>query len=580
MILQRALSLAALAALAPALRGASFPPLRVTRGVVATPHGAASDVGLELLRAGGDAVDAAIGAMAALTAAAPGSSGIGGGFFALVYRADEGKTYVLDAREIAPAAATRDMFVTRGRPRPDLSRWGGLAVAVPGEVRGYEALHERWGRLTWGELFEPGARVAERGVVASKFLVSLIRRVQGELRRFPHLGRLVRRRTPGLEFRERFETPAEQRKVLREGRWLRVGERLPIPGLARTLRELGRKGPEYFYSGDLGRAIVRAVERHGGILTLEDLAAYRPVWRDPVVGTFRGHQVVSMPPPSSGGAVVIEVLNVLERFPLESMGLNSSAYLHTLAEALKHAYADRSQTMGDPAFVDVPLETLLSARHAARIARSIHPLRARPIEAYRRQLPEDAGTNHLVVVDEAGNVVAATATINTAFGSLVAVPGRGFVLNNEMDDFSVQPGVPNGLGLIGGEASAVAPGKKPLSSMTPTIVLRDGRPVLALGGAGGPRIITGTLQTLLNVVVFGRNVQQALDSPRIHHQWMPEELLCEDALGPDVLRALGLRGHVIELKRSLRNRVQAVEMGEGWLEAASDPRETGRPAGY
>lgn len=565
--------LALLLLAAPALRAASFPPLRVAEAVVATPHGAASEAGLELLRQGGDAVDAAVGAMAALTAATPGSSGIGGGFFALVYRADEGKTYVLDAREVAPGRATRSMFTARQRLRPDLGRWGGLAVAVPGEVRGYEALHERWGKLAWSELFEPAAELAERGVEASDFLISLIRRVQGELRRFPHLARMIRRRTPGLEYLERFETPAEQRKVLREGRWPRPGERLPIPALARTLRELARRGPDHFYTGALGAAIVRAVDRHRGILTAEDLAAYRPVWREPVVGTFRNHQVISMPPPSSGGAVLIEILNVLDRFPLESMGLNSSAYLHTMAEALKHGFADRADFMGDPAFVDVPLETLLSERHATAIARDIHPLRTRPIPGYRHQLPEDGGTNHVVVVDTAGNVVSATSTINTAFGSLVAVPGRGFVLNNQMEEFASLPGAR-------GEAGAAAPGKKPLSSMTPTLVLRGGKPVLALGGAGGPRIITGTLQTLLAVLVFGRDVQQALDAPRIHHQWSPPELVAEDALAPDVLQALGLRGHQIERVRSLRNRVQVVEVGDGWLEAASDPREAGRPAGY
>jgi gamma-glutamyltranspeptidase/glutathione hydrolase len=287
-----------------------------------------------------------------------------------------------------------------------------------------------------------------------------------------------------------------------------------------------------------------------------------------------------MPPPSSGGVALIEVLQALERFPLESMGLNSSAYLHTLAEALKHAYADRAQTMGDPDFVDIPAAYLTSQGRASAIARAIHPLRTRPVRGYVRQLPEDRGTNHLVVVDQEGNVVAATSTINGPFGSLVAVPGRGFVLNDQMGVFAPQPGVRDEQGRVASEAVTVAPGKRPPSSMTPTIVLRDGVPVLALGGAGGPRIITGTLQTLLNVVVFGRDVQQALDAPRIHHQWVPEELLCEDALAPDVLRALGLKGHALDIQRSLGNRVQAVEIGEGWLEAASDPREAGRPAGY
>jgi gamma-glutamyltranspeptidase/glutathione hydrolase len=450
------------------------------------------------------------------------------------------------------------MFLVEGKPRPELSRWGGLSVAVPGEVRGYQALHKRWGKRPWRELFQPAARAAESGLEVTEFLTFLLHAVEKPLRRYTEMKRLY----------------------LKDGRMLEVGDRILNPDLARLFEELGEKGADWFYQGELAQEIVRTVQATGGILDLEDLASYRPLWRKPVTGNFRGYQVVSMPPPSSGGVILLEILQVLNHFPLEQMGLNSSAYLHTLAEALKHGFADRAEYMGDPAKVRVPVSHMLSPAYARSIARKIHPLCTREMERYRHQIPEDHGTNHFCVVDSAGNVVAATATINYAFGSLVVVPGRGFVLNNEMDDFSINPGVPNAFGLVGGEANAAAAGKKPLSSMTPTIVLRDGKPVLALGGGGGPRIITGTLQTLLNVLVFHQDVQQALDSPRIHHQWSPDLLYCEDSLSLDVLRSLGQRGHRVEVSRSLNNRVQAVRILADHLEAASDPREQGAPAGY
>lgn len=537
---------------------ASFPPLRAAHGAVASPHPAASAAGVAVLEAGGDAVDAAIATMATLSVATPGSSGIGGGFFALVHRADEGRTYVLDAREVAPAGASRDMYVVGGRAQPELSRWGGLAVAVPGEVRGYQALHERWGRTPWPRLFQGGVDLALQGMEVTGFLQYLLDEVEEPLRRYSEMKRLF----------------------TREGRLLRAGEHYSNPMQAETLAQLGKLGPDWFYKGQLAREMVRTVRHAGGLLSRQDLEDYRVTWREPVRGSFRGHQIVSMPPPSSGGAVLLEILQVLEHFPLESMGQNSSAYLHTLAEALKHGFADRAETMGDPAFVKVPLARLLSPLYARALARRINPLRTRKVDPKRHPMVEDQGTNHLSVVDVAGNVVAATTTINYAFGSLLAVPGRGFLLNDQMDDFSIRPGVPNAFGLIGGDANAVAAGKKPLSSMTPTIVFRQGAPVLVSGGAGGPRIITGTLQTILNVLVFEQDVQEALDAPRIHHQWMPDSLECEDAIPMDVLRALGERGHRVELRRSLHNRVQAVAVTADGLEAATDPREQGGTAGY
>lgn len=557
--MRRALCAAALA-LAAAAGAASFPPLRVENGVVSSGSLEASQAGAAMLRAGGDAADAAVAVMAGLGVGTPISSGLGGGCFLVVYRAAEDRTYVLDAREVAPAAAHRDMYLRDGEPRPELAKWGGLAVGVPGEVKGMEALHQRWGKLAWRDLFRPAARAAREGVAITRYMASAWDYVHQRVQPYP---------------------AARDLYMDAEGNPRPQGEVFKNPALADTLDQLGERGAAWFYTGGMAGEMAAAAQAAGGVLTAADLAAYRVRERTPVVGRFHDFTVVSMPPPSSGGAVILEILQVLERFDLERMGLNSSAYLHTLAEAMKHAFADRARYMGDPDFVDVPVQRLTSEAYAAELARKIHPLRTREVDAYLHPLPEDGGTAHFSVVDAAGNVVAGTTTINYALGSLVVVPGRGFPLNNQMDDFSIAPGVANVFGLVGGDANSVAPGKKPLSSMSPTIVFRDGRPWAVAGASGGPRIITGTLQALLNMMVFGLDVQAAVDAPRIHHQWKPDTLRVERGIPRDVVRALEARGHDVDAQLpSIRSRVQAVRIHEGFLEAAADPRKGGTPAGY
>lgn len=536
----------------------SRPPARAEQAMVVSPTPGATRAGLEVLRQGGDAVDAAIATMAGLSVSTPGSSGIGGGFFALVYRADEKKVYVLDARETAPAKAHRDMYVRNGKPENLLSRWGSLAIAIPGEVRGYEALHQRWGKLAWKDLFEPAARIGEEGARVEDFLSFLIDEVGEPASKYPEMKRL-------------FGKP---------GGWLETGDWYRNPDQAKTLRRLAKEGPEWFYRGELAHEIVAEVKRLGGILSLQDLADYRVRWREPVRGKFMGAEVVSMPPPSSGGAILIEILQILDRWPLEKSGAQSSGTLHLVAEAMRLAFRDRALTMGDPGFVTVPTERLTSLHYAKEWARNLRPYRRIELPPASIQATGDGGTNHLCVRDPRGNLVAATTTINYAFGSLVAVPGRGFVLNNEMDDFSIAPGVPNAFGLVGSEANSVAAGKIPLSSMTPTIVLQDGEPRIVVGAAGGPKIITGTLQAILQVLAFGKNAQEALDAPRIHHQWVPDQLMLEDSVPADAIRALEVRGHPVKPVRSLRNRVQLMTIHPDHIEGASDPREQGLAEGY
>lgn len=534
---------------------------RFENGAVASGHAAASEAGATLLRAGGDAVDAAAAVMASLGVVTPQSSGLGGGFFALVYRADEKRTYVLDSRETAPGAAHPHMFREGGRPdgavRVEAKRWGGLSVAVPGEVAGMAALHSRWGRRPWADLFGPAIEQAEEGVEVNGYLGHIYEKVA-----------------------ERFEkSPAAAALYQVDGRTPRRGDVFRNPALAATLRRLASDGPDWFYRGGLAAEVATAVQGAGGIVTRADLEGYRPAWREPLVRSFLGHRVVTMPPPSSGGLVLLQILGTLQHVDLPPMGWNSSAYLHHLAEAMKPAFADRAGKMGDADFVDVPVRRLLDARMLRRRAAAIEPTRAREI-AGPAGAPDDAGTAHLSVVDARGNWVVATSTINYGYGSLVVVPGRGFVLNNQMDDFSAAGDEANLFGLRGSEANLPAPGKRPLSSMSPTLVLQGDLPVLGLGGSGGPRIITSVAQVILNVLLWERPLQEAVSAPRIHHQWKPDQLRVEEDLPRDVRVALEARGHKLEVKDVVGGRVQAIRRVEGGYRAASDPRKEGRPAGY
>jgi gamma-glutamyltranspeptidase/glutathione hydrolase len=552
---------------------AAAAPAESRRGMVASPQADATRVGAAVLAAGGNAVDAAVATAFALAVTDPHHSGIGGGGFALLRLAD-GRVIALDARETAPAAATRDMFVAPG-VAPDASRAGALAVGTPGLLAGLALALERWGTLSLAEALAPAIGLAEQGFVVGPRHAAALRVWQqlGLAERFPETARI--------------QLPAE-------GTPLRPGSRLVQRDLARSLRLVAAQGASAFYEGELARAIVAEVQKRGGVLSLEDLAGYAPRLREPIRGTYRGLEVLSFPPPSSGGVALVEALNVLEGFDLAARGAGSSAAIHLVADAMKLAFADRAAWLGDPDFVAVPVAGLVSKAYAAGLAERLRPAwwsrppwrwgqgeRALRVEA-AGEPPRDAGTTHLSVMDAAGNAAALTQTVNLLFGSGITVPGTGIVLNDEMDDFAVAPDVPNAFGLVDVRgANAVAPGKRPLSSMTPTVVLKEGRPLLVSGSPGGPRIISTTLLTLLNVVDFGMDVQEAVAAPRFHHQWLPDELVVEPGTPRDVVEALQERGHRVVVSERTWASAQAVhfDAASGLFFGGSDPRSDGLALG-
>jgi len=534
--------------------------VRVKTGVVVADHGLASRAGVEIMRMGGNAVDSAVAAALAVGVVNPSSCGIGGGGFMIIFDRDAGEVHALDYRESAPRAAHRDLFVREGEVVAGLSTVGGLAVATPGELAGIAAALQRFGTMSLEAVAAPAVRLARQGFAVEAHLASAIERRLEVIRAHDELARIF---------------------LHADGTPLRRGEILRQPDLARTLQEASRDGGESFYRGRVGQAIVDAVSASGGVMSTRDLAEYRPRWRRPVHAGFRGKEVFSMPPPSSGGGVLIEILNTVAGDDLAALGHNSPTYMHLMAEAMKFAFADRAAWYGDPDYVSVPLERLISRAAGRRKRRSSSAVRTHDTEFYGRVFAgDDAGTSHLSVVDPAGNAVALTTSVNTGFGSKVVVPGTGIILNNTMDDFSARPGEPNTYGLVGSEANSIEPGKRPLSSMTPTIVLENGRVVAVAGASGGPLIITSTLQALLNVIVFDFDAAAAVAAPRLHHQWVPPVLMLENGIRSIDDFPLVRLGH--RLFRS--NRSGAVQLirrtREGWLEGAADPRKGGRAAGW
>ncbi len=545
------LSLLALVGLALAL-GAAPPPARGPGGLVAADHPLSSAAGAEVLAAGGNAVDAGVAAALAEGVVQAASAGLGGGGFALVHQA--GETQVLDFREIAPAAGHAGMYLGEdGQVVQGLSTRGGLAVAVPGESRGLASLLQAHGRLPARTVAGPAIRLASRGFFLNDHAAgSLAKRPKVAMALLPdHAG------------------------IPSTGDWIRR------PRLAATLKAWARSGGEDLHTGAGARDLVDAVQQEGGVLSLQDLEAYQPRPREALVGHYRGFTILTMPPPSSGGAVLLQVLAVLEHWDLASLGHNSSEHLHLLAEAFQHAYADRATHMGDPDFTEVPVDRFLTSERVAEIRAAIEPGRTLSPEAYGPLIasPDDAGTSHISVIDGDGMALALTSTINTTFGSGVVAPRTGVVLNNEMDDFVAKPGVPNAFGLVGREANAVQPGKKPLSSMSPTVVLDGtGKVVMAIGGSGGPMIISGTLQVLSNVLDFGMDASEAVAAPRLHHQWVPRVLFLDEGIPVDVQLSLMARGH--ELKQfPFYSAIQVAHVSEEGLVGASDPRKGGWPAG-
>jgi gamma-glutamyltranspeptidase/glutathione hydrolase len=534
--------------------------------MVVTTDGRATEAGVAVLRAGGNAVDAGVAVAFALTVTYPLGACLGGGGF-MLYRAGPDEHHALDFRERAPGALKAELFLDdEGRPIPDLSLRTGLAVGVPGSVAGLAEAHRRWGSRSWSELLQPAIRLAEQGFTVGPMLALAFEREADRLRADP-----------------------EARRVLtRDGEPYREGELLVQPDLAATLRAIAERGSSGFYDGPTAAAIVDTVSRAGGVMRVDDLAAYRPVLRRPIVGSYRGHRVVGFPPPSSAGITLLQILGMLERFDLEASGYGSSATTHLIVEAERRGFADRSRWLGDPAFFAVPSSGLLQPEYIARLASGIRVARATPSAEVHPGRPagaDDHETLHFSIGDAAGRVVAMTLTLNQWFGTGIVAPGTGVLLNNEMDDFALAPGVPNLYGLLGGEANAVDGGKRPLSSMGPTIVeLADPgpRPRLVLGSPGGSLIITSVLQVLVNVVDHGMPVQQAVNAPRFHHQWHPDEIRHESLAFPvDVQRNLRALGHVLVEDVWLLGNVNAIGLGEdgAWLGAA-DPRRFGSAAGY
>ncbi len=517
--------------------------------LVAADHPLASRAGADVLGQGGNAVDAAVAAALSAGVVQPSGSGLGGGGFAVVHLPGRPDLSV-DFREVAPRTASRDMFVKDGVADATGAQDGGRAVAVPGEPRGLAELVKRFGRLSLAQVAAPAVAQAEDGFEVGAHLAASIGRTK-----YAEVTRLL----------SVMGHPAGRR------------ERLVRADLGATLRRWARTGGEVFAEARGAAAITAAT---GGAVTAQDLAGYRPVDRAPLVGTFHGYTIVTMAPPSSGGVALLQALQVLDGYDLAALGHNSADTLHLLAETFQHVYADRAHHLGDPGFVAVPVERLLSEGRRDEIRRSVWPGRTFPTEHYGARIapPNDAGTQHISVMDADGGAVALTTTINNAFGSGVVVDGMGVILNDEMDDFSVSPGTPNAYGLVGSEANTIAPGKRPLSSMTPTIVSdAEGRVVMVVGASGGPTIISATLQVVLNVLVFGLDPQEAVAAPRIHHQWLPATLSVEPGIPEDVLRGLRARGHEVVVQDAF-SAVQVIVRAGDALEGGADPRKGGWPA--
>jgi len=546
---------------------ADAPPALAEQGMVVSTDAYASQAGVRILQAGGNAVDAAIATSFALAVVNPEAGNIGGGGF-MVLRLADGSTAALDYRERAPLAATRDMFLNEEGELREGYTLGHLAAGVPGTLAGLWEAHQRYGALSWQELVAPAMELAE-GFQVRERQARQIAMAQEDLRIFP----------------------ATEATFLPGGEPPEVGDLFRQPELAATLGRIASRGRDGFYEGRTADLIVAEMERGGGLITHEDLEGMEAAWRDPIQITYRGHTIISMPPTSSGGATLAAMAQILEGFDLGSLEWHGVEHVHLLAEAWKRAYADRNTYLADPDFVEMPLERMISDEYGAERRATISMDRATPSEEVGPGLgPADDGeTTHLSVVDGAGNAVSITTTINSFFGNKVTVEGAGFVLNNEMDDFSARPGYPNMFGLVQGEANAIEPGKRMLSAMTPTIVVNpEGELLLVVGSPGGATIITNVFQQVSNVVDFGMGVQQAVNAPRLHHQHLPDRIQYEmGSLSPEIIAALEALGHTVEERYREGDvyphigDVQAVmRLPDGILAGASDPRRGGAAVGY
>jgi gamma-glutamyltranspeptidase / glutathione hydrolase len=531
-------------------------------GMVASQDSEATQIGLDVLERGGNAIDAAVAIGFTLAVTLPKAGNIGGGGFMLVHRADGNENTAIDYRETAPAAISADTFLGPDQQAdPAKSRDSGLGVGVPGTVAGLSLALGRFGsgKFTLAELIAPALRLARDGIAIKDDLLDSLQRDAQRLSRWPTAAQIFLRpdgTAPG------------------------AGDKLVQAELAEVLQAIGREGPRAFYVGPIADSIVASVRQAGGVMTRRDLENYTPVIRRPVYGSYRGYEVVSMPPPSSGGVHLIEMLNILEGYPSELIGSGSATARHLELEAMKLAYADRAEFLGDSDSVDVPVERLVSKSHAVKLREKIDVRRATPSRQIRPDVPSGGNTTHFSVVDDAGNAVANTYSLNFNFGLGLVAAGTGILLNNELDDFAAKPGVPNAFGLVGGAANAPGPGKRPLSSMTPTIVFKDGKPVLVTGAPGGSRIITTVLQVIVNTIDGHMSVGDAVSAPRLHHQWLPDEAVVEPHFPADQVRALTAMGHKVRVD-SLFGSAHSIAIGAGMMIGAADLRARGSAAaGY
>ncbi len=527
-------------------------------GIAATVHPLATKVALDTLKKGGNAIDATIAAGLMLGVVDGFNSGIGGGCFMVIRRAN-GEVVVIDGREMAPAAATRDMYLKDGKAMPEWSQTGALASGVPGEVAAFDLAQKNYGKLKLADVLLPAAEIAEKGFRLPLEYADRLGRVQKDLALFP---------------------ASKEIFLKANGSTLRLGELLKQEDLAKTYRAIAKEGSDWFYRGEFAQRTGEWMKANGGLITKEDFANYKAVLREPLRTKYRDHEIIGMPPPSSGGVHVAQILNILEHFDLAQFGPESVETYHLIIEAMKLAFADRAWWLGDPDFVSVP-RGLVSKSYAQELALRINRKQAGKVE--KHGTPPNATTDifrkhttHYTVADAEGNWVACTATINTTFGSKVVVPGTGVVLNNEMDDFSIQPGVPNSFGLLGNEANAVAPGKRPLSSMSPTIVLKDGKPVFSAGAAGGPTIISQVLLAVIRHVDFGMPPLRLLQMANVHHQWSPDEVKIEAKAGDHILGPLKQRGHNLKQMSSFGACQAIAQTPQGEFHGAGDPRVNGK----
>ena len=540
-----------------------FHPVFARHGMVSTPEATATGIGVDILEKGGNAVDAAVAVGFALAVTLPRAGNIGGGGFMMVHMAESAKTVAIDYREMAPVGASRDMYLdSDGKVNKQRARFSHLSAGVPGTVAGLALALEQYGTMSLADVMAPAITLARNGITVSEPMANALNRRQERFAGLPETARIF---------------------LNADGTALASGQKLVQSDLAWSLTQIAEHGPDAFYRGDIAKKIAADMAAHDGLITMDDLRNYHAVARTPVHGSYRGYDIYSMPPPSSGGVHLIQLLNILEDYPIAFLGHNTANTIHVMVEAMKLAYADRSHYLGDSDFWKVPVTSLTSKAYAAKLRERISLRFTTPSKNINPGNPlpyESDETAHYSIIDSSGNVVSNTYTLNFSFGSGIVAAGTGILLNNEMDDFSAKPGEPNAFGLIGGEANAIEPYKRPLSSMTPTIVFHGGKALFATGSPGGSRIITTTLQLIMNVVDFDMNIAAATAAPRFHHQWLPDTLRVEVGIGGDALDLLTALGHQIEIGNAMGSAQTVMRVDEGFVGAA-DPRRTGALAqGY